>query len=57
MENTKSDLMKNLEQIIEEDLQIIYQAQSQDGKEYFKNELKKHLEAYVEATTNWADVL
>lgn len=57
MENTKSDLMKNLEQIIEEDLQVIYQAQSEDGKEYFKNELKKHLEAYVEATTNWAEVL
>lgn len=57
MENIKSDLMKNMEQIIEADLQIIYQAQKEQDKEYFRNELKKHLEAYVEATTNWAEVL
>lgn len=57
MENTKSDLMKNLEQIIEADLQIISQAQEEQNKEYFRNELKKHLEAYAEATTNWAEVL
>lgn len=57
MENTKSDLMKNLEQIIEADLQIISQAQEEQNKEYFRNELKKHLDAYVEATTNWAEVL
>lgn len=57
MENTKSDLMKNLEQIIEADLQIISQAQEEQNKEYFRKELKKHLEAYVEATTNWAEVL
>lgn len=57
MENTKSDLMKNLEKIIEADLQIICQAQEEQNKEYFRNELKKHLDAYVEATTNWAEVL
>lgn len=57
MENTKSDLMKNLEQIIEADLQIISQAQEEQNKEYFRNELKNHLESYVEATTNWAEVL
>lgn len=57
MENTKSDLMKNLEQIIEADLQIISQAQEEQNKEYFRNELKKHLDAYVEAATNWAEVL
>ena len=49
--------MKNLEQRIEEDLQTIHQVQREQDKEYFKNELRKHLEAYVEATTNWAEVL
>lgn len=57
MENTKSDLMKNLEKIIEADLKIISQTQEEQNKEYFRKELKKHLEAYVEATINWAEVL
>lgn len=57
MKNTKCDLMKNLEQRIEEDLQTIHQVQREQDKEYFKNELRKHLEAYVETTTNWAEVL
>ena len=57
MKNIKCDLMKHMEKIIEADLQIISQAQEEQNKEYFRNELKKHLEAYVEATTNWAEVL
>lgn len=57
MKDIKCDLMKHMEKVIEADLQIIYQAQEEQDKEYFREELKKHLEAYVEATTNWAEVL
>ena len=57
MKNIKCDLMKHMEKIIEADLQNIYQAQEEQNKEYFKKELKKHLQGYVEATTNWAEVL
>ena len=57
MKNIKCDLMKHMEKVIEADLQIICQAQEEQNKEYFRKELKKHLEAYVEATTNWAEVL